>query len=37
VRLRDIAASRGITERSAYRTVTDLAGVGSVGQNKQTP
>ena len=30
VRLRDIAASRGITERSAYRTVTDLAGAGSV-------
>lgn len=26
VLLRDIAASRGITGRSAYRTVTDLAG-----------
>jgi hypothetical protein len=35
VRLRDIAASRGITERSAYRTVTDLAGAGSVGQNNR--
>jgi hypothetical protein len=32
--LRDIAASRGITERSAYRTVTDLAGTGSVVRQK---
>ena len=30
VRLRDIAASRGITERSAYGTVTDLAEAGNV-------
>jgi hypothetical protein len=30
VRLRDIAASRGITERSAYGTVTDLADAGDV-------
>jgi hypothetical protein len=29
VRLRDIAASRGITERSAYGTVTDPAGPAS--------
>jgi hypothetical protein len=28
VRVRDIAASRGITERSAYRTVTDPAEAG---------
>jgi hypothetical protein len=34
VRLRDIAASRGITERSAYRTVTDLARAGSVVRQK---
>jgi len=30
VRLRDIAASRGITERSAYGIVTGLAGAGYV-------
>ena len=29
-RLRDIAASLGITERSAYGIVTDLAGAGYV-------
>jgi hypothetical protein len=29
VRLRDIAASRGITERVAYGTVTDLAEAGT--------
>ena len=34
VLLRDIAASRGITGRSAYRTVTDLAGAGSVVRQK---
>ena len=28
-RLRDIAASLGITERSAYGTVADLAGAGT--------
>ena len=37
VRLRDSAASRGITERRAYGTVTDPAGAGSgVRQKKQT-
>ena len=30
VRLRDIAASRGITERSAYGIVSDLAAAGYV-------
>jgi DNA-binding MarR family transcriptional regulator len=30
VRLRDIAASRGITDRSVYGIVTDLAGAGYV-------
>ena len=34
VRLRDIAASRGITERSAYGTVTDLAKAGYVVRPK---
>ena len=34
VRLRDIAASRGITERSAYGTVTDLAKAGDVVKQK---
>jgi len=34
VRLRDIAASRGITERSAYGTVTDPAGAGYVVRQK---
>ena len=34
VRLRDIAASRGITERSAYGTVTDLAKAGYVVRQK---
>jgi len=33
-RLRDIAASRGITEHSAYGTVTDPAGAGSVVKRK---
>jgi len=32
--LRDTAASRGITERSAYGTVTDLAEAGSVVRQK---
>ena len=32
VRLRDIAASRGITERSAYGTVTGLAEAGYVAR-----
>ena len=34
MRLRDIAASRGITERSAYGTVTDLAKAGYVVRQK---
>jgi len=34
VRLRDIAASLGITERSAHGTVTDLAEVGYVIKQK---
>ena len=34
VRLPDIAASRGITERSAYSTVTDLAEAGYVVRQK---
>ena|SRR5208283_4939827 len=33
-RLRDIAASMGITERSAYGVVTDLAGAGYVVKQK---
>ena len=33
-RLRDIAASLGITERSAYGIVTDLAAAGYVVQQK---
>ena len=31
VRLRDLAASLGITERSAHGIVTDLAGAGCAG------
>jgi hypothetical protein len=34
VRLRDIAASVGITERSAYGIVTDLAAAGYVVKRK---
>jgi DNA-binding transcriptional regulator PaaX len=34
VRLRDIAASLGITERSAYGIVTDLAEAGYVVKEK---
>ena len=34
VRLRDIAASVGITERSAYGIVTDLAGAGYAVKHK---
>jgi MarR family len=34
VRLRDIAASLGITERSAYAIVTDLAEAGYVVKQK---
>jgi hypothetical protein len=34
VRLRDMAASRGITERSAYGTVTDPAGADYVVRQK---
>ena len=34
VRLRDIAASRGITERSACGTVTDLAQAGYAVKQK---
>jgi hypothetical protein len=37
VRLRDIAASRGITGRSAYGTVTDLAEAGYVVKQKNGP
>jgi hypothetical protein len=35
VRLRDIAASLGITERSAYGIVTDLAQAGYVVKEKE--
>ena len=34
MRLRDIAASLGITERSAYGIVTDLTAVGYVAKQK---
>jgi predicted transcriptional regulator len=34
VRLRDIAATVGITERSAYSIVTDLTAAGYVVKNK---
>ena len=34
VRLRDIAASVGITERSAHGIVTDLAGAGYIVKHK---
>jgi hypothetical protein len=34
VRLRDIAASLGITERSAYGIVADLAGAGYIVKHK---
>jgi len=34
IRLRDIAATLGITERSAYAIVTDLAGAGYVTKHK---
>ena len=34
VRLRDIAASVGITERSAHGIVTDLAGAGYIVKQK---
>jgi DNA-binding IclR family transcriptional regulator len=34
VRLRDIAASLGITERSAYGIVTDLTAAGCVAKQK---
>jgi hypothetical protein len=34
VRLRDIAAALGITERSAYGIVTDLAGAGYIVKAK---
>jgi hypothetical protein len=36
VRLRDIAASIGITERSAYAIVTDLTTAGYVVKDKDT-
>ncbi len=36
VRLRDIAATLGITERSAYGIVTDLAAAGYVVKDKHT-
>ena len=35
VRLRDIAASLGVTERSAYGIVTDLAEAGYVVKQKE--
>jgi hypothetical protein len=35
VRLRDIAATLGITERSAYGIVTDLTGAGYVVKDKE--
>jgi Winged helix DNA-binding domain len=35
-RLRDIATTVGITERSAYAIVTDLAGAGYVVKDKDT-
>jgi DNA-binding IclR family transcriptional regulator len=34
IRLRDIASALGITERSAYAVVTDLAGAGYVVKEK---
>jgi DNA-binding IclR family transcriptional regulator len=34
IRLRDIAATLGITERSAHAIVTDLAGAGYVAKHK---
>ena len=34
VRLRDIAARTGVTERTAYGIVTDLAGAGYVVKHK---
>jgi DNA-binding IclR family transcriptional regulator len=34
IRLRDIAATLGITERSAWAIVTDLAGAGYVAKHK---
>jgi hypothetical protein len=34
IRLRDIAAALGITERSAYAIVTDLASAGYVAKHK---
>jgi hypothetical protein len=34
VRLRDIAASPGITERRAFAVITDLAGAGSPVKQK---
>ena len=36
VRLRDIATTVGITERSAYAIVTDLAAAGYVVKDKDT-
>jgi hypothetical protein len=36
VRLRDIATTAGITERSAYGIVTDLAAAGYVVKDKDT-
>jgi DNA-binding MarR family transcriptional regulator len=35
MRLRDIAAALGVTERSAYGIVTDLAGAGYVVKEKE--
>jgi len=36
IRLRDIAATLGITERSAYAIVTDLVAAGYVVKDKDT-
>ena len=35
IRLRDLAATLGITERSAYAIVTDLVDAGYVDKNKE--
>ena len=37
VRLRDIAARTGVTERAAYGIVTDLTGAGYVVKHKDGP
>jgi DNA-binding IclR family transcriptional regulator len=37
IRLRDIAASLGITDRSAYGLVTDLTAAGGRGGGERAP